>query len=263
MTSIYTTFANNNTDIISRRRIERHAAGDGMAWGSESMTPREAADDMGAIVLCEYHDGMALAEPSDRPTWWPTWVARGRSRWRRKRTCSTADRHPPPPTRGLTRPACSARGAFWVGATYGSGDTTMTNTTNINLTAAALANLEELGLDDDDIRADVDALRTGKRTRDAFLAECLDGADEDREEGGVTTCPPSPPQPGSHDRHQAHLRRRPDHAGAGPRDPAERDAYDAAAEAAGVSRSEWLRALAAEALSAGEATDPAAPPTRT
>lgn len=35
--------------------------------------------------------------------------------------------------------------------------------------------------------------------------------------------------------------------------PAERDAYDAAAEAAGVSRSEWLRALAAEALSAGEA----------
>ncbi|MCA9536391.1 MAG: hypothetical protein KC593_22065 [Myxococcales bacterium] len=59
----------------------------------------------------------------------------------------------------------------------------MTNTTNINLTAAALANLEELGLDDDDIRADVDALRTGKRTRDAFLAECLDGADEDREEG--------------------------------------------------------------------------------
>lgn len=34
--------------------------------------------------------------------------------------------------------------------------------------------------------------------------------------------------------------------------PAERDAYDAAAEAAGVSRSEWLRALAAEALSAGE-----------
>ena len=54
---------------------------------------------------------------------------------------------------------------------------------NINLTAAALANLEELGLDDDDIRADVDALRTGKRTRDAFLAECLDGADEDREEG--------------------------------------------------------------------------------
>lgn len=45
--------------------------------------------------------------------------------------------------------------------------------------------------------------------------------------------------------------------------PAERDAYDAAAEAAGVSRSEWLRALAAEALSAGEATDPAAPPTRT
>lgn len=66
MTSIYTTFANNNTDIISRRRIERHAAGDGMAWGSESMTPREAADDMGAIVLCEYHDGMALAELSDR-----------------------------------------------------------------------------------------------------------------------------------------------------------------------------------------------------
>ena len=141
--SIYTTFANNNTDIISRRRIERHAAGDGMAWGSESMTPREAADDMGAIVLCEYHDGMALAELSDR-------------------LYMVAD----------------------VGGPWAVEVATQEDLLdNINLTAAALANLEELGLDDDDIRADVDALRTGKRTRDAFLAECLDGADEDREEG--------------------------------------------------------------------------------
>lgn len=30
--------------------------------------------------------------------------------------------------------------------------------------------------------------------------------------------------------------------------PAERDAYDAAAEAAGVSRSEWLRSVAAERI---------------
>lgn len=61
----------------------------------------------------------------------------------------------------------------------------MTSTTSINLTAAALASMEEIGLDAHDIRTDVDALRTGTRTRDALLAECLDGASPDRVEGWI------------------------------------------------------------------------------
>ncbi len=34
-----------------------------------------------------------------------------------------------------------------------------------------------------DVAADVARLRSGEITRDALLAECLDGADEDRVEG--------------------------------------------------------------------------------
>lgn len=64
--SIYATFADHNANLINARRVERHAADDGMAWGADTMSPREAADDMGAIILHEYTDGMVLAELSDR-----------------------------------------------------------------------------------------------------------------------------------------------------------------------------------------------------
>lgn len=55
----------------------------------------------------------------------------------------------------------------------------MTSTTSISLTTAALANIEETGTDVD---ADIARVRDGL-TRDVLLAECLDGADDDRVEG--------------------------------------------------------------------------------
>ena len=66
MTSLYSTYADHNANTINSRRVARHAAGDGMAWGSEDMTPREAAEHMGAAILSEYTDGMVLADLSDR-----------------------------------------------------------------------------------------------------------------------------------------------------------------------------------------------------
>jgi hypothetical protein len=66
MTSIYSTYADHNADLIATRWNRGNDAGNGMGWGSESMTPREAADDMGAIVIHEYTNGRVLAELSDR-----------------------------------------------------------------------------------------------------------------------------------------------------------------------------------------------------
>jgi hypothetical protein len=54
------------------------------------------------------------------------------------------------------------------------------NTTTIDLSAAAIANVQETGIDPS---ADVERIRSGSVTREALLAECLDGADEDRVEG--------------------------------------------------------------------------------
>jgi len=48
------------------------------------------------------------------------------------------------------------------------------------MTIAAARNLEETGTD---VAADLAALRAGTMTRDALLAHCLNGADEDRVEG--------------------------------------------------------------------------------
>ena len=52
--------------------------------------------------------------------------------------------------------------------------------TTIRLTPAAQALVDETGCDPQD---DIDALRAGTHTEESLLAYCLDGADEDREEG--------------------------------------------------------------------------------
>lgn len=49
-----------------------------------------------------------------------------------------------------------------------------------NFSAAALECIEETGIDPLD---DLDRLRSGEVTREALLAECLDGADDDRHDG--------------------------------------------------------------------------------
>ena len=64
-TSIYSTYANHNMALISKRAIAARAAGEGMAWGQETQHRREAAADMGAIVLWDTNDGL-LCELSDR-----------------------------------------------------------------------------------------------------------------------------------------------------------------------------------------------------
>jgi len=50
----------------------------------------------------------------------------------------------------------------------------------VTMTSSAAANVAETGTD---VAADLAALRAGTTTRRALLAECLDGADEDRIEG--------------------------------------------------------------------------------
>jgi hypothetical protein len=52
-----------------------------------------------------------------------------------------------------------------------------------NLTAAALDNLAECGLDDHDVAVDVQSVRDGTLTADKLLKVCLDGADGDRAQG--------------------------------------------------------------------------------
>lgn len=64
-TSIYSAFANHNAATISDRAFAARAKGDGMGWGSESMTLAEAAADMGALVLGQHEQGL-LCELSDR-----------------------------------------------------------------------------------------------------------------------------------------------------------------------------------------------------
>lgn len=52
--------------------------------------------------------------------------------------------------------------------------------TKPNFTTAALENINETGTD---WEADLARLNSGEVTRDELLAECLDGADADREQG--------------------------------------------------------------------------------
>lgn len=64
--SLYTTFAQHNAPTIRKRARALRAAGDGMGWGGESMTLREAAADMGATVLGVMDHGCLVCELSDR-----------------------------------------------------------------------------------------------------------------------------------------------------------------------------------------------------
>jgi hypothetical protein len=50
----------------------------------------------------------------------------------------------------------------------------------IKLSIAAQANVEETGCD---VAADIEAIRSGEHTRESLLAHCLDGAEQDREQG--------------------------------------------------------------------------------
>lgn len=60
----------------------------------------------------------------------------------------------------------------------------MKNDSTVTLSTAALENFAETGLDVDlTVADDVAALRSGKHTSESLLAECLDGADDDREQG--------------------------------------------------------------------------------
>lgn len=60
--------------------------------------------------------------------------------------------------------------------------TTMSDVTlqGVEMTVAAAENVAEGGMD---VAADVAALRAGTATRETLLAECLDGADDDRIQG--------------------------------------------------------------------------------
>ena len=51
---------------------------------------------------------------------------------------------------------------------------------DLGLTRAAAENVVETGVDP---RVDIAALRDGRHTRESLLAHCLDGADDDREQG--------------------------------------------------------------------------------
>ncbi len=53
----------------------------------------------------------------------------------------------------------------------------------INLTAAAAANLSEVGMGAIDVTNDVESLANGQRTAEQLLEDCIDGADEDRVQG--------------------------------------------------------------------------------
>ena len=64
--SIYTTFANHNDTLIIARWNAGNDAGEGMGWGREDMTPRQAAEDMGAAILHEDSTGRVICELSDR-----------------------------------------------------------------------------------------------------------------------------------------------------------------------------------------------------
>ena len=50
----------------------------------------------------------------------------------------------------------------------------------LKITAAAQQNIDETGTDPMD---DIDAIRSGEHTAASLLADCLDGADEDRVTG--------------------------------------------------------------------------------
>ena len=65
MTSKYTSFADRKSVLIKTRWNLGNNAGEGMAWGHEGHTLREAAADAGADILCEMHGGL-LCELSDR-----------------------------------------------------------------------------------------------------------------------------------------------------------------------------------------------------
>lgn len=64
--SIFSTFADHNETLIAQRAVVALANGGGMGWGYETHTPREAAEDMGAIILHERADGRVLCETGDR-----------------------------------------------------------------------------------------------------------------------------------------------------------------------------------------------------
>jgi hypothetical protein len=53
----------------------------------------------------------------------------------------------------------------------------------VELSRAAAECIEQMAAPAAAVAADLDALRSGKRTAETLLAHCLDGADEDREEG--------------------------------------------------------------------------------
>lgn len=64
--SLYATFAKHNAPTIRKRARALRAAGDGMAWGQESHSLREAAADMGATVIGVMDHGCLVCELSDR-----------------------------------------------------------------------------------------------------------------------------------------------------------------------------------------------------
>lgn len=67
MTSIYANFIDHNETLISARWNAGNDAGEGMGWGREDMTPRQAAEDMGAAIIHEDSTGQGgICELSDR-----------------------------------------------------------------------------------------------------------------------------------------------------------------------------------------------------
>lgn len=64
-TSMYSTFIDHTLDSIRSRAAKANRDGDGMGWGHDDHTLREAAADMHALVVCELDDGL-LCELSDR-----------------------------------------------------------------------------------------------------------------------------------------------------------------------------------------------------
>jgi hypothetical protein len=63
---------------------------------------------------------------------------------------------------------------------HGRGRWVAEVTAGLRFSRAALESIFETGIDP---RADIAALRAGTHTEASLLAHCLDGADEDREEG--------------------------------------------------------------------------------
>ena len=53
----------------------------------------------------------------------------------------------------------------------------------LNLTAAAAANLSEVGMGAMDVTLDIESVASGQRTAEQLLEDCLDGADDDRVQG--------------------------------------------------------------------------------